>query len=143
MAEPGCIFCAIVAGDSPASVVHRDDLVSAFMDIQPVTPGHLLVVPNEHHAELRGLTDPVADRLFAIARGLARALPRSGLRADGTNVLAADGAAAGQEVFHAHLHVIPRYADDGFVIDAAAWRGPPPDRKQLDEWAARIRAAIE
>ena len=141
--ERNCIFCAIVAGESPASFVHRDDLVSAFMDIQPVTPGHVLVVPNEHHAEVRSLPDPLANRLFGVARRLARALARSGLRADGTNLFAADGSSAGQEVFHAHLHVIPRYADDGFVIDASAYRASPPGRNQLDESAARIRAAIQ
>ncbi len=135
-----CIFCDIVAGAAPASFVHRDELVSAFLDIRPVTPGHLLVIPNEHVVFTHDLPDATADRLFAIARGLARSLRfADAVRADGTNLFVADGEAAQQEVFHAHLHVIPRFAGDGFVIDAAAWREPQPTRQQLDELAARIR----
>ncbi|MDQ3782728.1 MAG: HIT family protein [Actinomycetota bacterium] len=135
-----CIFCDIVAGAAPASFVHRDELVSAFLDIRPVTPGHLLVIPNEHVVFTHDLLDATADRLFAIARGLARSLrSANAVRADGANLFVADGEAAQQEVFHAHLHVIPRFPGDGFVIDAAAWREQQPTRQQLEALAARIR----
>lgn len=137
-----CIFCRIVAGAAPASVVHRDELVSAFLDIRPVTPGHLLVVPNRHDVFTSDLPEATADRLFAVGRRLARALrSTNAIRAEGTNLFAADGEAAGQEVFHAHLHVIPRFSGDGFDIVAAAWHEPAPTRDQLDAAAARIRAA--
>jgi histidine triad (HIT) family protein len=139
-----CIFCSITAGEAPASFVHRDALVSAFLDIRPVTPGHLLVIPNQHVEVAHELPDATADRLFAIGRRLARGLRSSGaLRADGVNLFVADGEAAGQEVFHAHLHVIPRFEGDGFQIDAAAWRGAPPSREDLDRQAAAIQAATD
>lgn len=135
-----CIFCQIVAGEAPASFVHRDELVSAFLDIRPVTPGHLLVIPNEHVVFTHDLPDATADRLFGVARRLARSLRQTdAVRADGINLFVADGEAAGQEVFHAHLHVIPRFPDDGFEIEAAAWRDATPSREQLDALAAQIR----
>jgi len=137
-----CIFCRIVAGEAPSSVVLRDELMTAFLDIRPVTPGHLLVVPNAHVVFVQDLPDATAAHLFEVARRLARALRSTGaLRADGINFFAADGEAAGQEVPHAHLHLIPRFSGDGFEIDAAAWREAAPTREHLDKSAARIRAA--
>ena len=141
--EADCIFCRIVQGDAPASFVHRDELVSVFLDIRPVTPGHLLVVPNQHVVLSHELPDATADRIFSIARQAARAL-RQGevVRADGVNLFVADGEAAGQEVFHTHLHVIPRFEDDDFEISAAAWRDPAPLRDELDRRADAIRDAM-
>ena len=137
-----CIFCRIVAGEAPASFVHRDGIVSAFLDIRPVTPGHLLVIPDAHVEVSQELPDATAERLFGVGRQLARAVRSAeGVRADGVNLFVADGTAAGQDVFHAHLHVIPRFAGDGFAIDAAAWRNPPPDRAELDRQATAIREA--
>jgi len=137
-----CIFCRILAGEAPASFVHRDDLVSAFLDIRPVTPGHLLVIPNRHIEASHDLPAATADRLFSVGRALARVL-RSGAVVDGAgvNLFVADGEAAGQEVFHAHLHVIPRFPGDGVTIDAAAWQRPPPTRDELDRLAAEINVA--
>ena len=138
----GCIFCRIIAGDAEASFVHRDELVSAFLDIRPVTPGHLLVVSNEHAVAMHELPDATADRIFAVGRRFARTLRETDVvRAEGTNLFVADGEAAGQDVFHAHLHVIPRFTGDGFTIDAAAWRDPPPARDELTRRAVAIRAA--
>ncbi|CAN5741188.1 HIT family protein [soil metagenome] len=140
----GCIFCQIVAAEAPASFVHRDELVSAFLDIRPVTPGHLLVIPNEHVVFTHDIPDATAERLFTVARRLARSLRRYGaVRSEGVNLFVADGEAAGQEVFHAHLHVIPRLPGDGFEIDAAAWRDEQPNRGQLDEIARRVRAELD
>ncbi len=137
-----CIFCDIVVTEAPASFVHRDELVSAFLDTRPVTPSHLLVIPNEHVAFTHDLPDATADRLFAVARRLARNLRQTdAVHADGVNLFVADGEAAGQEVLHAHLHVIPRFPDDGFVVDAAAWADPPPTREQLDTLAAALAAS--
>lgn len=133
-----CIFCEIVAGRAPASIVHADDLMLAFLDIRPVTPGHLLVVPRRHAADLAGLDKATGERLFRVGIRLAAALRGSGLRCEGVNLFLADGAAAGQEVFHVHLHVFPRYNGDRFRIEAD-W-SDAPDRAELDEIAARIRA---
>jgi 8-oxo-dGTP pyrophosphatase MutT (NUDIX family) len=89
---------------------------------------------------IQDLPGTTADRLFAVARGLARTLRQTdAVRADGVNLFVADGEAAGQDVFHAHLHVIPRFAGDGFVVDAAAWRDPQPTRQQLDAVADAIQ----
>ncbi len=133
------MFCQIVAGEAPASWVAEDDTVVAFMRIGPVTPGHLLVVPRSHLPYLADLSDEVGAEMFTMARRLAAALRRTDLRCDGINLFYADGEAAFQDVFHAHLHVFPRFADDGFTIDADS--EAQPDRAELDEIASRIRAA--
>jgi diadenosine tetraphosphate (Ap4A) HIT family hydrolase len=109
------------------------------MDIGPVTSGHLLVVPRRHAAGLASLDEPTGQHLFAVAMRMAAALRRSGIRCEGINLLLADGPAAGQDVFHVHLHVIPRYSGDGFILDAD-WSSKP-DRAELDRRAARIRQA--
>jgi histidine triad (HIT) family protein len=139
MAE-GCAFCRLVAGAAASSIVFESDTLVAFMDIDPVTPGHLLVVPRAHLPDLADLTDELASEMFRVARLLAAALRRTELRCDGVNLFYADGEAAFQEVFHAHLHVFPRYADDGFVINAN-W-GTEPDRSVLDAIASEISAVI-
>jgi histidine triad (HIT) family protein len=104
-----CVFCDIIAGRSQASVVYRDDYCIAMMDICPVNAGHLLVIPVKHAAHLADLESRIGGALFEAAQKLAAAIRRSGLKAEGINLLLADGAAAGQEVFHVHLHVLPRF----------------------------------
>jgi histidine triad (HIT) family protein len=143
MTAPGCVFCDIVSGTADASFVHRDDLVSAFLDILPVTPGHLLVVPNAHLESLADVPDILVGRLFSVARDLAGALRASDLQADGVSLTLADGVAAGQEVWHTHVHVIPRFKGDGFSVAADAWDNPPPDRDELDSIADRIRPHVQ
>jgi histidine triad (HIT) family protein len=137
--EAGCPFCAIVAATAPASVVYEDAEVLAFLDIRPVTPGHLLVIPKRHAPFLADLDEATGARLFRVAMRLARALRASELRCEGINLFLADGEAAFQEVFHVHLHVVPRFAGDGFRIDAD-WSLAPP-RAELDAIAARLRAS--
>ncbi len=138
--DPNCVFCAIVEGRADASVAYEDDRAVAFMDINPVTPGHLLVVPRDHLPALGDLDDALAAHLFNVARRMAAAIRASDVRSDGINLFYADGKAALQEVFHAHLHVIPRFPDDGFAIDAN-W-GTNPSREDLDAIAANIKAAV-
>lgn len=135
--DESCAFCDIVAGRAPASVVHEDDRVLAFLDINPVTPGHLLVVPKHHSPSLAHLDEETGARMFVVAMRLAATLRESGLRCDGINLFLADGEAAFQEVFHAHLHVFPRYPGDGFAI-RADWSSKP-SRADLDAIAARLR----
>jgi diadenosine tetraphosphate (Ap4A) HIT family hydrolase len=86
----------------------------SFMDIQPVNPGHLLVAPRVHAPSLARMDPEVGGWLFRVGMELAQAVRRSGIRCEGVNLFLADGAAAGQEVFHVHLHVIPRFSADGF-----------------------------
>lgn len=134
-----CVFCEIVAGAGEASVVHADDQLVAFLDISPVTPGHTLVVPRRHASDLAELDPEVGGALFRTGQRLALALRRSGLRCEGVNLFLADGAAAGQDVFHVHLHVLPRFAGDGFRIRAD---GQSPKRSTLDRTATAIAAAL-
>jgi len=141
--SPICIFCDIIAGRAPASVVYRDLLVTAFMDIQPVNAGHLLVIPNEHAVDLGDLPPATGGRLFEVAQQLAGALRRTQMKCDGINFFLADGAAAGQEVFHVHLHVLPRFAGDGFGLRYGPDYTKLPPRSALDEVAAVVRQALE
>ncbi len=134
-----CVFCAIVAGTEPASIVHEDDGTHAFMTIGPVTPGHLLVIPKRHAPYLSDLDEETGACLFVVAMRLARALRESGLRCEGVNLFLADGQAAFQEVFHAHLHVFPRFEGDGFRIDAD-W-SVNSSRTELDAIAVLVRRA--
>jgi diadenosine tetraphosphate (Ap4A) HIT family hydrolase len=136
-----CIFCDILSGAAPASFVFRDDVCAAFMDIQPVNPGHLLVVPRRHAPDLAALAPEDGAQLMRVAQRLAAAVRRSGVRCEGVDLFLADGAAAGQEVFHVHLHVIPRYAGDGFGFRFGPDYGKLPPRAELDRLAAAVRAA--
>lgn len=136
----GCVFCGIVDGSVPSSPVLDTGTVLAFMDIDPVTPGHTLVIPKAHLPDLADLDDELAGEMMAVARRVAAALRRTDLRCDGVNLFYADGEAAFQEVFHSHLHVFPRYADDGFDITASWGSGPP--REELDRIAAKLVAEV-
>ena len=139
MTEP-CIFCAIVAGEAPASIVYRDDSVMAFMDIRPVNAGHVLVTPLKHEMSVLSLGDDTASHLFTVGRRVAAALKDAGVRLEGFNLFLADGAVAGQTVFHVHLHVLPRFVGDGLGFRRAAEMNAPP-QSELDETAGRIRHA--
>lgn len=138
-----CVFCDIVHGKAAASVVYEDDQVAAFMDIQPVNPGHLLIVPRVHARWLADLDPEVGGHLFQIGMRLAGAAYKSGLRCEGVNLFLADGEAAGQDVFHLHLHVIPRFRGDGFGFRFSPDYHRLPARSTLDQVAAGIRKALE
>jgi histidine triad (HIT) family protein len=135
-----CIFCEILRGNSPASFTYEDDTVVAFMDVQPITHGHMLVVPREHAVLMADLNDATAMRSFRVARKLASAA-RSTLGATGVNLFVADGETAFQDVPHFHVHVIPRYTNDGFGLTFPERYSQPPQRAELETIAAAIRAA--
>ena len=137
-----CVFCGIVAGEIEASVVDDDDDVVAFLDVQPITEGHTLVVPRRHYGSAADLDPRSADALWRAALRVAAALRRSGVRCEGVNFLASDGAAAGQEVPHLHLHVVPRYSGDGFGFRFPPAHAERPPRSELDATAKRIREAL-
>jgi histidine triad (HIT) family protein len=138
----GCIFCDIVGGNAPASIVYRDDLCMAFMDIQPVNPGHLLVVPNRHATHLADLLPETGGQMFRVAQQVAAVLRQGGVRCEGVNLFVADGRAAGQDVFHVHLHVIPRYVGDGFGFRFGPAYGTQPLRAELDRLAEQIKHGL-
>jgi histidine triad (HIT) family protein len=141
--DPSCIFCRIITGEADASLVYQDDMVTVFMDIRPLTPGHLLVVPNHHVANLTELDDDTGGHVFGVGRKLALALRRSGLQCEGVNLFLADGAVAGQTVFHSHLHVIPRFIGDGFGFVHPAGHGAGVSREELERHAVMVKTALE
>ncbi len=135
-----CVFCAIIRGEAPASLTHADDTVVAFMDIQPITHGHMLVVPREHAVLMKDVNETAAMRAFWVARRMA-AIARHTLGASGVNLVVMDGEVAFQDVPHFHIHVIPRYPKDGFGLTFPDRYEHPPGRAELETVAAAIRAA--
>jgi diadenosine tetraphosphate (Ap4A) HIT family hydrolase len=136
-----CIFCDISAGEAKASFVYEDERTIAFLDIAPLNAGHTLVVPRAHAASLEELEPDDVQHVVRVAQRVAIALRRTGFRVDGVNLWLADGAAAGQDVFHAHMHVVPRFDGDGFVVSLPPGRHRP-DRDELDANAAELRSAL-
>jgi histidine triad (HIT) family protein len=144
MSQPNdCIFCKIFAGELEVSMVYQDDRCSAFMDIQPINPGHALVVPNIHAARLVDLDEEEGAHMFRVAQRLAAALYKSEVKCEGVDFFLADGEAAGQEVFHVHLHVFPRYVGDGFSVRFGSHYANKPERRELNAIADRIRNALQ
>ena len=135
-----CAFCEIVAGRAPASIVYQDEHATAFMVLRPITPGHVVVVPNRHASQVSDMDELTGQLLFTIGMRLDNALRRSGLRCEGVNFFLADGAAAGQTVFHVHLHLFPRYQGDPFKTTFDTAVAVP--REELDRAAARIRLSF-
>ena len=110
-----CVFCRIVAGEIPATVLFADDLILAFLDIAPLNPGHLLIVPREHHCSLTTVPAATLARLMQAAATAGAAVMHA-VKADGFMINLANGPVAGQVVPHTHLHVIPRFPNDGLVM---------------------------
>ena len=137
-----CIFCKLVNGQLPLSAVYEDDRVIGAMDIQPVNAGHVLIFPKIHAAHLADLPPDLGAHMFKVAMKLSGALRASGVRCEGVNLMLADGEAAGQEIFHVHLHVFPRFEGDGFGFRFDESYFPLPEREELDEVAGKIRAAL-
>jgi histidine triad (HIT) family protein len=130
-----CIFCAIVAGDAPAQIVDSDEHTVSFMDIAPFKPGHELVIPLTHSADLIEISDEDLERTTIAARRLTKKMSET-LEPAGFNILNACGAAAWQTVFHVHLHVIPRYEDDPMKLPVIPRGGDPEEIARI---AGRIR----
>jgi len=133
-----CVFCKIVAGQIPCDKVYEDDLVLVFLDIAPITLGHSLIVPKEHHTSVTTLPPAVAGRLMEVAPRIGSALMRA-TEAGGFNLILANGTVAGQVVPHAHLHVVPRHVDDGVLMPVGRMSYPSPERKAEILAAARTR----
>jgi histidine triad (HIT) family protein len=127
MIDPNCIFCKILAGELPATIVDEDERTVAFMDINPATRGHLLVIPRAHSEDLISIDfDDLCAVAVASQRQAARAKERLG--AEGVNLVNSCGALAWQTVFHFHMHVIPRYADDPLRLP---WVPTPGDPEEI------------
>ncbi|MBW3002393.1 HIT family protein [Candidatus Woesearchaeota archaeon] len=129
-----CIFCKIVKGEIPCQKVYEDDKILAFLDIMPVHKGHTLVIPKEHHTDILDMPDDTLAELAKVAKKVSKAV-KEATKADGFNIGQNNGAAAGQAVFHFHLHVIPRFNNDGLKT----W----PHGKLPDEEMNAIHQAIK
>jgi histidine triad (HIT) family protein len=136
MADPDCLFCKIVAGEIPATIVAEDERTLAFMDINPATRGHALVIPREHAADVFAI-DPADLQAVALAAQRLARRAREQLGADGVNLLNSNGPAAWQTVFHFHLHVIPRYDGDPLRLP---WVPAPGDMDDIRAAAAQLTA---
>jgi len=138
-----CIFCQIVAGDIPSRTVYEDDDAVAFLDANPLAPGHTLVIPKAHHETLRELPDVEGTAVFDALHRLTTVV-EDAVDADGSNVAFNNGEAAGQEVPHVHGHVIPRFEDDGGnPIHAIVGSRPDLSDDELDDIADDISASAE
>ena len=135
MAAEDCIFCKIAAGELPATIVDSDERTIAFMDISPATRGHALVIPREHARDLHEISAEDLQACALMAQRVA-ANARERLGADGVNVLNSCGEAAWQTVFHFHLHVIPRYADDPLRLP---WVPGPGDADEIAAAGEQLR----
>ena len=124
------------------STVYEDDKVITVMDIQPVNTGHMLIFPKTHAAQLTDLHPDLGAHMFKVAMKVSDALRISGIRCEGVNLFLADGEAAGQEIFHVHLHVFPRFDGDGFGLRFDENYFILPKRDELDETANEIRDAL-
>ena len=134
-----CVFCGIVAGRIPSTKVHEDELTLAFMDIGEVNPGHVLVAVKPHVENIYGLDETLAAAVLQTAARVARAVKKT-YSPEGLTLYQANGSAAGQTVYHFHLHIVPRYEKDGMNL---TWPVNNPPREQLEANAAKLRAALE
>jgi len=133
--EADCIFCMIVTGELPSEIVDSDERTIAFMDINPATRGHALVIPRIHAEDLVAVSAEDLAATMASARRLAGRM-RDTIRPDGFNILNSCGRAAWQTVFHFHLHVVPRYHDDPLELP---WVPAPGDPEEIARVAAELR----
>ncbi len=133
-----CVFCRIIAGQIPSTRVYEDEHVLAFMDIGQVNPGHVLVAVKRHAANLFELEEAQAAAVGRASRQIARAI-EAAFKPEGLSVYQANGKAAGQTVFHYHVHLLPRHAGDGMEL---TWPVKNPPREALEDYARRIREKL-
>ena len=133
-----CVFCRIVAREIPATVVHEDEHTLAFMDLGQVNPGHVLIAVRAHAENVFALEARQAAAVSAAMLKVARAI-RDAFQPEGLSVYQANGKAAGQTVFHYHVHLVPRHEGDGMAL---TWPVKNPPREKLEEAAAKLRASM-
>lgn len=134
MKDENCIFCKLANGDIPTATVYEDEYLRAIMDAAPANKGHIIILPKSHAANIYELEDEYVSRAFVLAKKLAVALKEL-TGCDGVNILQNNGEAAGQTVFHFHVHVIPRFKDDDCTI---VWKPTSYDDGEASEVAKKI-----
>jgi histidine triad (HIT) family protein len=139
--NPTCVFCRIIGGDEMVSIIHEDDEIIAFLDIQPLHPGHVLVMPKAHYKNLFYVPEELAARTFAVARRILPGLRKAtGCRA--VNLFSPNGTDGGQDVFHFHLHLIPVPHGAPFPLQLPDESAEVPSRSQLDVMATHVMRCI-
>lgn len=138
MIKDDCIFCKLANGIFPTSAVYEDDTFKAILDIAPAAKGHVLILPKNHCDDLLSITPEAAAKALEVASRIANAQKKA-LGCDGINLLQNTGAAAGQSVFHLHIHLIPRYENDGVNIP---WKTLSYAEGEAEEYAKKIREAL-
>ena len=133
-----CIFCKIIDGSIPSTVVYEDADFKAIMDISPAAKGHVLVLPKKHCADLLSIDPDVASKALLVASKIANAQKKA-FNCDGINLLQNSGEAAWQSDFHLHIHLIPRYKDDNVAVP---WEHVTYADGEAEEYAAKIRACL-
>lgn len=136
--DANCIFCKIVAGTIPCFKLYEDAATLGFLDINPINPGHALVIPKNHAPNLFASDDKDLGAVMATVRRVATAVDRA-LSPYGLNLLQANGPGANQSVFHFHVHILPRAKDDNIMMN---WHPKPGDKAALAAMAEKIRAAL-
>jgi len=138
-----CIFCKILNDEIEASFVYRGMIVSAFMDLGAINPGHVLIVPNDHSERFVGIDAEVTGEMFKVAQKILKAIQKSDIACEGANIFLSDGEVAGQEVLHSHLHIAPRFKGDAHRMGFSHFDGSLSERKKLDEAAKEISKNLE
>lgn len=133
-----CIFCKILAGEIPSTAVYEDDDFKAILDVNPAARGHVIILPNKHAADIYELSDEDASKIMVVAKKIAGAVKQA-FQCDGVNILQNNGEAAGQTVFHLHVHVIPRFKNDTVNI---GWK-PGDMPEDMDVIANEIKANLK
>lgn len=137
MTSTDCIFCKIVAGEIPAEKVYEDGETLAFMNINPTNKGQVLVIPKDHVENIYGLSEEMAARMMLVVKKMAIAV-KNGVDADGVNLIMNNEEAAGQVIFHAHMHIIPRFNEDGLVH----WDGHQYSEGEIGEWGEKVKKEL-
>ena len=135
--QQDCIFCKIIAGNIPATTVYEDEHTLAFLDIAPVNPGHTLVIPKSHHVNIFETPEETLCNMMRTVKKVATAI-KDGLQIENINLGMNNGKTAGQVVLHAHIHIMPRTADDGYTL----WHGKKYEEGQTKEIAEKIKKAL-
>lgn len=136
--ETNCIFCKIANGDIPSSTIYEDDFFRVILDLSPATKGHALILPKQHMADIFEMNEDLAAKVFVLANKIAKAM-KDALGCDGLNIVQNNGSTAGQTVFHFHMHLIPRYINDGQTISWIPGTSEPEEREAV---AKQIRAIL-
>ncbi|PIR93593.1 HIT family protein [Candidatus Falkowbacteria bacterium CG10_big_fil_rev_8_21_14_0_10_39_11] len=142
MNKKDCLFCRIVNRELEVSKIYEDKKIIAFLDVQPVNPGHVLLIPKKHAEFISEVDDSTLGQMFKVSKKINKALRRSGIKCNGVNYFLADGEEAMQEVPHVHLHLFPRHKGDGFGLNFPKRYFKLPSRNKLNEIAEKIKKQL-